>query len=68
MSSQTLTALVHAVVVVAGIAGYVALTATGHDGNPVLAAALAWAGGASVDRAVTSASSDQPKTLTPPRP
>lgn len=66
MSSTQITALVHSLVVVAGIAGYVVLTATGHDGNAVLAAAIAWGSGAGVEKAIASSSSEQPRSLTPP--
>lgn len=47
------TVILHALVAVAGIVAYTVLTATGHDGNTVLVAALAYGGGATVQK-VTS--------------
>ena len=67
MSSQTLTTVVHAGIVAIGIAGYVILTATGHDGNPVLTAALAWGGAAATEHAIDAKKSDT-STSTPPAP
>lgn len=66
MTPQQLTAILHAGVIGVGIVGYVVLTATGHDGNAVLAAALAWAGGAGVEKAIVSSSAETSKTPTPP--
>jgi hypothetical protein len=68
MSTPTAALIVHAVVVVAGLVAYVVLTATGHDGDLALASALAWAGGATVDRATTGTRDQPPTSLTPPRP
>jgi hypothetical protein len=45
-------AIVHGAVILAGIVAYVVLTALGDDGNPVLAAAFAWAGGAGTQAAL----------------
>lgn len=45
-------AVLHTVIVLAGIICYVVLTVHGDDGNPVLAASLAWAGGAGTQAAV----------------
>lgn len=38
--------IIHAVVVIAGLAAYATLSALGHDGTPVLAAALSYGTGA----------------------
>ena len=38
--------VIHAVVVIAGLAAYATLSALGHDGTPVLAAALSYGTGA----------------------
>lgn len=45
--------LVHAGIVALGIVAYVILTAVGKDGNPVLAAALAWGSGAAAQAGLT---------------
>lgn len=44
--------LIHALVAVVGIGAYVVLLLTGHDGNVVLAAALAYGSGATVQAKV----------------
>lgn len=41
-------ALIHSVVAIAGIIAYIVLTLTGHDGNEVLVASLAYGGGAAI--------------------
>lgn len=61
--------IIHASVVIAGIAAYAALTALGHDGTPVLAAALSYGTGAGAQALVPSGTlqvraSSVPKTVT----
>lgn len=68
MSPQTLTTVVHAAIVAIGLAGYVILTATGHDGNPVLTAALAWGGAAATEHAIEAKQTDTPTPTPPPAP
>lgn len=55
------TTLIHAGVVLVGIVAYTVLTALGHDGNPVLTAAIAWGGAAVTDRAISAGGSDSPR-------
>lgn len=46
--------LAHTVIILAGVIGYIVLTALGVDGNPVLAACLGYAGGAGVSKVTES--------------